>query len=121
MSADKQVLESLALLYLTFGHSTDGILSGEEMRALADKLRAWAPDAALGDIGELLKTTVATYKGAEDKLLTARGATEALQGKLEPDQLRTILADLEAIAAADGHVSAEEKQFIADTTRSFGL
>jgi tellurite resistance protein len=121
MAADKQVLESLAFLYLTFGHSTDGALTPDEMRELADKLRSWAPDAELSEIGEILKATVAKYKASEDKLGDAREATKALEGKLDNDKLRQILTDLEGIAAADGNVSDEEKQFIADTAKAFGL
>ena len=71
MSADTQVLESLAFLYLTFGHSTDGQLSADEMRTLAAKLREWAPDTELGDIGNILRSTVDAYKQADDKLTRA--------------------------------------------------
>ena len=121
MSADTQVLESLALLYLTFGHSTDGQLSADEMRTLATKLREWAPDAELGDIGELLKSTVARYKAADDKLGEARSATDALKGKLDDTQLRQVLSDLETLAEADGQVVEAEKTFIEDTKKALGL
>jgi len=121
MSADQQVLGSLAFLYLTFGHSTDGTLTAEEMKALAGKLRGWAPDLALSDIGEILKSTVADYKAASDKLGAARGIMEALHGKLDGEQLRMILADLEVIASADGDFSEAEKRFIVDATKAFGL
>ena len=115
MAADTQVLESLAFLYLAFGHSTDGTLAPEEMRALAGKLREWSPNSELGDIGELLKGAVAAYKASDDKLGKAREVTAALRGQLDASQLGKVLADLEAIAAADGHVSAEEQAFIDET------
>jgi len=115
MAADTQVLESLAFLYLAFGHSTDGSLASEEMRALAGKLREWAPNVELGDIGELLRSTVASYKAASDKLGTARELTASLRERLDDSQLSKVLADLEAIAAADGHVSDEERAFIDET------
>jgi uncharacterized tellurite resistance protein B-like protein len=115
MAADTQVLESLAFLYLAFGHSTDGNLAPEEMRALAGKLREWAPSAELGDIGALLKSSVAAYKSADSKLGKARELTAALRGQLDDSQLSKVLADLEAIAAADGHVSPEEQAFIDET------
>lgn len=115
MAADTQVLESLAFLYLAFGHSTDGNLAPEEMRALAGKLREWAPNAELGDIGELLKRSVADYKAASSKLGKARELTAGLRGQLDDSQLSKVLADLEAIAAADGHVSPEEQAFIDET------
>jgi uncharacterized tellurite resistance protein B-like protein len=121
MSADTQVLESLAFLYLTFGHSTDGQLAADEMRLLATKLREWAPEAELGDIGEILRSTVDRYKAAKDKLGAAREVTASLEGKLDEDQLRKVLTDLEALAAADGQVLEQEKAFIEETRKALGL
>lgn len=121
MSADTQVLESLAFLYLTFGHSTDGQLSADEMRSLAAKLREWAPESELGDIGELLRRAVASYKAADDKLGEAREITNGLKGTLDDDQLRRVLTDLEVIAEADGQVIDEEKAFIEQTRAALGL
>lgn len=121
MAADTQVLESLAFLYLTFGHSTDGQLAADEMRLLATKLREWAPEAELADIGEVLRTTVDRYKASKDKLGGAREATASLEDKLDKEQLRKILTDLEALAAADGRVLEQEKAFIAETRKALGL
>ncbi|KIG13702.1 Serine/threonine protein kinase PrkC, regulator of stationary phase [Enhygromyxa salina] len=121
MSADTQVLESLAFLYLTFGHSTDGQLSADEMRLLAAKLREWAPESELGDIGELLRRSVGSYKAAKDKLGEARKITASLKGTLDDDQLRRVLSDLEGIAEADGQVIDEEKAFIEQTRASLGI
>lgn len=118
MAADTQVLESLAFLYLTFAHSTDGTLTAEEMRALANKLREWAPNAELNDIGVLLKDAVAAYRASENKFGRARELTTGLRGKLDPSQLSKVLADLESIAAADGQVSPEELSFIEETRRA---
>src|SRR5690554_2775728 len=115
MAADTEVLESLAFLYLTFAHSTDGTLAPEEMRELAGKLREWTPNAELGDIGVLLKSSVANYKAADDKFGQARELTAGLRGQLDPSQLSKVLADLESIAAADGNVSAQEQRFIDET------
>ncbi|HVI03773.1 MAG TPA: TerB family tellurite resistance protein [Enhygromyxa sp.] len=111
MAAQAQ-LESLAFLYLAFGHSTDGNLAPEEMRELAGKLREWAPERELGDIGELLKGAVLAYKGVGDKLGKARQLTAELRSQLDGDQLAKVVADLEAIALADGFVTEEEQAFI---------
>jgi uncharacterized tellurite resistance protein B-like protein len=118
MAADTRVLESLAFLYLTFGHSTDGTLTADEMRSLATKLREWAPNAELGDIGELLKRAVATYKTTVNKLTRAREITAELRGALDESQLSKVLWDLESIAEADGNVSAEERAFIDETRQT---
>lgn len=121
MSADTQVLESLAFLYLTFGHSTDGQLSADEMRMLATKLREWAPDAELGDIGDVLRGTVDKYKASSDKLGDAREVTRGLKGKLDNTALRRVLTDLESLAAADGQIVEQEMAFIEQTQRELGL
>jgi uncharacterized tellurite resistance protein B-like protein len=115
MAADSQVLESLAFLYLTFGHSTDGNLAPEEMRALASKLQEWAPSSELGQIGELLKGAVMAYKSSSDKLGRARALTVELRGQLDAAQLGKVMSDLEAIAQADGYVTDEEQAFIDET------
>jgi uncharacterized tellurite resistance protein B-like protein len=121
MSADTQVLESLAFLYLTFGHTTDGQLSADEMRVLAAKLREWAPESELGDIGEILRGTVERYKQAKDKLGEARKITLELKGLLDDEQLGHVLADLESLAEADGQVVPQEKAFIEETRKALGL
>lgn len=121
MAADKPVLESLAFLYLTFGHTTDGQLSADEMRTLAAKLREWAPEQELGDIGEILRTTVDRYKNVKDKLGEAQQITTALKGTLDNDALRQVLDDLESLAEADGQVVEQEKAFIEDTRKALGL
>lgn len=121
MSADTQVLESLAFLYLTFGHSTDGQLSADEMKALAGKLREWAPDTELGDIGGILRATVDKYKASSDKLGDAKAATTSLKGKLDNDALGRVLGDLQSLAEADGKVVDEERAFIEQTRKDLGL
>jgi hypothetical protein len=110
--ADPKVLESLAFLYLTFGHSTDGNLAPEEMRTLAGKLLEWSPGSELGDIGLLLRDTVLAYKSTSDKLGKARELTVGLRGQLDDAQLSKVLDDLEHIAQADGFVTPEEEAFI---------
>lgn len=121
MSAHTQVLESLAFLYLTFGHTTDGQLSADEMRVLAAKLREWAPESELGDIGEILRGTVERYKLVKDKLGEAREITLMLKGMLDDEQLGHVLADLESLAEADGQVIPQEKAFIEETRKALGL
>lgn len=123
-TSDQQSLQALAFLYLTFGHATDGTMTGDEMRALAKRLQPWAPQAGLDDLGEVLKQTVAEYKSHEDmdaKLAKARELTATLGKNASADELQRILDDLREIASADGTISEEEKAFIADTAKTFGL
>ena len=121
MAADKQILDSLAFLYLTFGHTTDGQLAADEMRTLAAKVRDWAPDVELADIGEILRGTVDRYKAVKDKLAEARNITAALKGTLSDEQLRRVLDDLQSLAEADGQVLEQETAFIDETRKALGL
>jgi uncharacterized tellurite resistance protein B-like protein len=119
--SDTSTLHALAFLYLAFGHGTDGSMTGEEMRSLGAKLQEWDPETPLSELGEILKSTVAEYKAAEDKLAKAAEYTEALKETLSAEQARTILTDLRSIASADGSVSEAENAFIAETARAFGV
>jgi tellurite resistance protein len=120
---DPQALDALAFLYLTFGHSTDGTLTGDEMRALAEKLRDWSPDTGLGDVGELLKRTVAEYKAlsVDARHARAESCAERIATSTDAVQRVQVMADLRTIAAADGNVSAEEQAFMAGLADRFGL
>lgn len=119
--SDPQSLQSLAFLFLTFGHATDGGISLDEMRALASRLQAWAPDADLAELGEIIKTTVAAYKGTPDKLAHARECCAAIARTATPDELQRVLGDLVEIAKTDGTISDEERAFIDETARDFNV
>ena len=115
-------LKSLAFLYLTFGHSTDGTLSMDEMRALADRLGKRVPEADLDEIAEVIKAAVADYKSldAGARMTQARQHTDALRDSAEPGDVQQVLDDLREIASADGHISPEEEKFIADVAAALG-
>lgn len=115
-------LKSLAFLYLTFGHSTDGTLSMDEMRALADRLGKRVPKADLDEIAEVIKAAVADYKAldAAARMTQARQHTDALRTNAEPGDVQQVLDDLREIASADGHISPEEEKFIADVAAALG-
>jgi len=115
-------LKSLAFLYLTFGHSTDGALSMDEMRALADRLGRRVPEADLDEIAEVIKAAVADYKAldAGARLAQARQHTDSLRANAEAGDVQAVLDDLREIASADGNISAEEEKFIADVAAALG-
>lgn len=120
---DPRALDALAFLYLTFAHSTDGVLAPEEMRTLADKLRPWSPDEDLAAIGERLKRAVGEYKSlaASARLERAEQSLDLVTAQSDASERVTILADLRSIAAADGQVSGEEQAFMARVADRFGL
>ena len=55
-SYDEKILDALCFLYLTFSHATDGELTADEMRTVANKIREWAPNASLEQIGAILES-----------------------------------------------------------------
>ncbi len=121
--SDRESLKSLAFLFLTFGHSTDGSLSMDEMRALAGRLKQRVPDADLDDVAAVIKAAVGDYKtlpSMADKLTRARQHTDALRANATPEEVQHVLSDLREIAGADGNISPEEEKFIADVAAALG-
>jgi len=114
-SSDQPTLRALAVLYLTFGHATDGTMTGDEMRTLGKRLHRWIPDMGLPELGEILRDTVAEYRDHRDradKLEYAVTVAHDLCKRATPDELANILADLRQIAEADGSVAPAEQAFI---------
>jgi serine/threonine protein kinase/uncharacterized membrane protein YebE (DUF533 family) len=114
-------LTTLAYLFVAFAHGTDGVLTSSEMRALADRLRAWAPQLSLEQIGGILREAVASYGRTPNKPVQLRDSRTALRAWFTPDQHARVIADLREIAIADGHFDAAEQQFIDETARALGL
>jgi tRNA A-37 threonylcarbamoyl transferase component Bud32/tellurite resistance protein len=114
-------LGTLAYLFVAFAHGTDGVLTNTEMRALADRLRAWAPQLSLEQIGNILREAVGNYGRTPNKPAALRDCRVALKAWFTPDRHEQVIADLRAIAVADGRFDAAEQQFIDETARSFGL
>lgn len=116
-------LDTIALLYLAFAHATDGSLSGEEMRTVAQRLREWRPDASLDQVGGTIKSAVERYKalGDQDKRLAeARRCVATLATSLTPDERQRVLVDLRALADADGTVTDSENSFLSEVEQAFG-
>ncbi|MCH9683383.1 MAG: TerB family tellurite resistance protein [Deltaproteobacteria bacterium] len=123
-SPSPQLLDALAFLYLTFGQVTDGELTQEEMRTLADKLTKRAPGIELPQLGQLLRRTVDAYKsieGREPRVAQAQQCAAFLRDNIDDTMRQAVLADLMAIAAADGEVSADEQEFMARTAQTLGV
>ncbi len=123
-TSDKAALQSLAFLYLTFSHATDGAVTMDEMRTLSSSLQGCAPDVPLADLGEVIKAATAEYKtftSREDKLARAKQYAANLKGNASPEELTRIVADLHGIAGADGDISAGEVDFIRQLAADFGV
>lgn len=109
-------LEAIGLLYLTFAHATDGALTGEEMRMVAEKVRSWQPEASLDAVGEQIKSTVEQYKRLGDRtkrMAEAERCATVLAKGLNAEERARVMEDLADLAAADGKVTPEETSFMA--------
>ncbi|MCA9690806.1 MAG: TerB family tellurite resistance protein [Nannocystaceae bacterium] len=123
-SYDEKILDALCFLYLTFSHATDGELTADEMRTVANKIREWAPNASLEQIGAILKSTVGSYKALPDRVERYRKAAACageLKDNLSYDSLSRILSDMVAIAGADGVIADEEREFLQATAGTLGI
>ncbi len=120
---DDHMIAALAFLYVTFAHSTDGQLTSQEMRALADRLYHWAPRATPEQLGEMLRYTVGNYSQfpPTDRLAHAHHYADWIASRGTSAQRQQVLADLQAIAIADGGVSIHEQHFIADIAARLGI
>ena len=108
-------LDAIAFLYLTVAHTADGAVSGDEMRTLANGVRAWDPNAPLETIGDVLKRTVEKYKqlaGTDERLAEADRFAKTLAAALSNEQRARVLAGMRDIAAADGEVTDDETAVI---------
>lgn len=124
MNEANPLVDALAFLYVTFAQATDGSLTADEMRTLADKLSTRAPDLSLEDLGKVLRATVTSYKGLStrhDKMARAQEHAAVLRDAVDETMRQAIVADLAAIAAADGEVSEQEQQFITQTAATLGV
>ena len=118
------LVHALAFLYLTMGQAPDDNITPEEMRTLADRLHRRAPDLSREQLGQVLRQTVQTYKEAvtrAEKLERALQYTSLLRQAIGLEVRRVIVADLRAVAEADGVVSAEELGFISAAARMLGV
>ena len=120
---DPSLLAALAFVFVAFAHGTDGLLTNAEMRTLAVRMREWAPGLSLEATGDLLRQTVADYGALPSALKTEQAAqcTEQLGYALPEAQRTKVLADLQAIAGADGVTSPAESQFIERVAQRFGV
>ncbi len=105
------MLHDLALLYLGLAYGADGVLSDAETREIAGKLREWQPDKDPKLIDHVLREATLSYmNGASDERLAE--VVVSLKDLLDDDVRTAILADLNDIAQADGHVAATETRFV---------
>jgi serine/threonine protein kinase/uncharacterized tellurite resistance protein B-like protein len=119
--ADARALAPIAHFFVAFAHGTDGVLTNEEMRTLADRLRRWAPQVGLDGVGNVLREAVGLYRQYSHDPTHVDRLRSTLAAQLPPASLMQIVADLREIAMADGDISESEQRFLTESARAFGL
>ncbi|MEZ4381825.1 MAG: TerB family tellurite resistance protein [Nannocystaceae bacterium] len=117
-------LHTLGFLYLTFSYTTDGTLDKREVGVMIKRLHRWSPNHTADDIANIIREVGVWYKhfGTEDERRSmASDYAYVLKDELDEMQRMEIVADLAAIARADGTVSEGEIGFIQAIREIFGI
>jgi len=123
MSDQVQLAQTLAFLYLTFGHVTDGVLTSEEMVTLAARVRTRVPSLPHDEVSRVLQQIIGLYGtlgSSEQRLAAARNQALQVRHYVDLETRRAIMGDLVEIAKADGYVSDEELALIDELSATFG-
>ena len=115
------VLAALAHLFVAFTWTTHGALTATELRALGERLRAWAPQLPIEQIAAVLREAAAAYRAAPDDPTRLPGCRATLARELGRPELGRVIADLREIGLADGHFDTAEQRFVDETAVAFGL
>lgn len=113
-------VHDMALVYLTFAHSTDNDLSTHEVAAITEKMSEWLPDAKEVDVLNIVQAAIQVYAQGPDGRVFAE-SVEALKKFVPEHQRGALLADLRYVAEADGQVLEREHQMIARLAHAWNL
>jgi len=117
-------LHILGFLYLTFSYTTDGLLDKREVAAMIKRLQRWSPNDTPEAIANIIREVGAWYRlfsSDDERRMMASDYAYVLKDELDELRRMEILADLSAIARADGKVSAGELGFIDAIREIFGV
>ncbi|MGB1013680.1 MAG: TerB family tellurite resistance protein [Nannocystaceae bacterium] len=115
----------LGFLYLSFTHSTDGELSGEEIKKVAEILKKWVPNAPDSGINQVMIAAGGWYnslRSDDERLAALKSCTDKLdEGLKSQNQRDAVIMSLIQLARADGKITESEEKFIADVTAALGV
>lgn len=117
---DWSVMHDIALMYIIMGHSTDGDLTEEEIRAMIDRLGEWEPDLSEEQLRSILRTALQYYGQGPDKH-DIHDSVTAIKESLSRSQRLIILDDLITIARADGEISDQEKDVLENLSNAWKI
>ena len=117
-------LHTLGFLYLTFSYTTDGTLDKREVATMIKRLQRWSPSESPEAIANIIREVGSWYKlfaSEDERRMMASDYAYVLKDELDEVQRSEIVADLAAIARADGTVSPGELGFIEAMREIFGV
>ena len=105
------MIRDIALLALHLAHATDDDLSQSEVEEMSASLQHWRREETDPTVPAAIKSSLETYvqAGAEEAVEAAIGR---VQKGLSPADRAVLLADLTAIALADGTMLDAEVAFL---------
>ncbi len=115
----------LGFLYLSFTHSTDGELSGDEILKISEILNKWVPGASKAQISQVMVAAGNWYNsldGDKARLEALKSCTDKLnEGLAAQSQRDAVIMSLLQLARADGKVTASEEAFIEEIKAVLGV
>lgn len=114
------VMHDIALMYIIMGHSTDGDLAEDEIRAMIDRLGEWEPDLAEEQLRSILRTALQYYGQGPDKY-DIQDSVNAIKESLSRSQRLIILDDLITIARSDGEITDQEKDVLENLSNAWKI
>lgn len=110
------VLQRLLRLYLVLAYRTDGELHPLERQALVAVVRRWHPGVTEREAYALVEVAVMAARGASE---SPEALAAALAPALGPAERRRVLAELGALAKADGALTLREASVIGRVRRAW--
>lgn len=115
MQYSQELVEDLALVYLTFTGYVEGNLSDADAEAMEKILNVWTDGFMSEEMKDLIPYTQRKVAEAHKHNLAHRrmlDALDSLQDRLHATKLKIVLFDLLALAKLDGVISERERQFL---------
>ena len=122
--ADSQTFDAVLVLYLACSKLPDGELDEAEARRILQLTAKHTAGLAHGYAHRAIADAAAGLSAATSpraKLDMVVTAAEHLAERLSDEAKRAVLAELESIAAANGQVTDQEREFVAATAMTLGL
>ncbi|MCA9682993.1 MAG: protein kinase [Myxococcales bacterium] len=114
-------VRAIAYLHMTLAHGPER-LDARELRELRDMLPRWAPGASTHELELLIRWALAEFEHRptmQDRWQHAYALADKLTESVDLDEARAVMADLRAIADADGYIDARERELLGEMSKRF--